>query len=132
MKLQQYSGWYLVGTGSIHSLLGVIMGWPMLTGMHRDGWWNTIEPNGEINFARSAIAWFLMVGFTWIALGYLMQRWIELTRQPLPRPLGWIFLAMGSAMAWVLPVSGAWLFLPQGLAILLAARPQQEIACCET
>lgn len=132
MKLYKYSGWYLLGTGSIHSLIGLILGWPLLLGMHGDGWWNTVEPGGQIDFARSAILWFLVVGITWIALGYLMQRWIDQTRQPLPASLGWILLAMGCAVAFVLPVSGAWLFLPQGLVILMAPRSHQEIVHCET
>lgn len=98
------------------------MGWPGLLGMHQDGWWNTVEPGGQIDFARSALLWFLVVGFTWIALGYLMQQWIDQAHLPLPRWLGWALLAMGAGVAVVLPVSGAWLFLPQGLLILGAPR----------
>lgn len=122
MKLIRYSGWYLVATGVIHNIIGLIFGRELLLGMHKDGWWNTIEPGGVINFSRSGIWWFLLLGCFWILLGYLMQQWVQRLNQPLPGALGWGFLTTGAATAMVLPASGAWLLLPQGLLILLASR----------
>lgn len=118
MRATKYSGYYLIATGVIHNTIGLIMGWSILVGMHQAGWWNTVEAGGEINFARSAILWFLVLGFFWMLLGYLMQQWLRHSRQPLPALLGWGMLAAGLLVAFVLPASGAWLFIPQGLLIL--------------
>ncbi|MDQ2078381.1 DUF6463 family protein [Marinimicrobium sp. ABcell2] len=123
MNATRFSGYYLIATGVIHNTLGLVMGWDILAGMHQDGWWNTIEAGGQINFARSAIAWFLLVGFFWMLLGYLMQQWVRHSNRPLPASLGWGMLAAGVSVAIVLPVSGAWLFIPQGLLILWPHRP---------
>jgi hypothetical protein len=123
MNATRFSGYYLIATGVIHNTLGLVMGWSILVGMHRDGWWNTVEVGGQIDFARSAILWFLLVGFFWMLLGYLMQQWLRHTNQPLPASLGWGMLAAGVGVAIVLPASGAWLFIPQGLLILWPHRP---------
>ena len=118
MNPTRYSGYLLIATGIIHNSIGLVMGWSILQGMHEAGWWNTVEPAGEIDFARSAMIWFLLVGFFWMLLGYLMHQWVRHTQRPLPASLGWGMLAAGVSVAIVLPVSGAWLFIPQGLLIL--------------
>ncbi len=118
MQAIKFSGYYLLATGVIHSAVGLIMGWSILVGMHQAGWWNTVEAGGQINFARSAILWFLVLGFFWMLLGYLMQQWLRYSDRPLPALLGWGMLAAGVLVAFILPVSGAWLFIPQGLLIL--------------
>lgn len=118
MQASKLSGYFLIATGIIHNTIGLIMGWSILVDMHKAGWWNTVESGGEINFARSAILWFLVLGFFWMLLGYLMQQWLRHNQRPLPALLGWGMLAAGLLVAFVLPVSGAWLFVPQGLLIL--------------
>ncbi len=118
----QYSGWYLFATGIIHNSIGLVMGWSIIAGIHADGWWNTVEPRGEMDFARSAILWFLVLGFFWMILGHLMQQWLNQTRRPLPALTGWGLLANGVLVAVVLPTSGAWLVIAQGLVILLGGR----------
>ena len=118
IKWSKFSGWYLVSTGIIHNFIGLIFGWPVLVGMHYDGWWNTIESASGVNFMRSAILWFLLLGFFWMLMGFLMQQWLNKAKQPLPTSIGYAFLLIGLATAIVIPASGAWLFIPQGLIII--------------
>lgn len=122
MKIYAYSGWYLIAIGVIHNAIGLLMGWEVLSDMAREGWWNTIERDGQINFARSAIVWFLFVGFFWWILGYLMQSWLQKTECRLPRVVGWGMLVAGATCSYLMPISGAWLFIPLGLVILFDPR----------
>ena len=121
-RLARYSGWYLLATGIIHNAIGLIAGGSILAGIHQDGWWNTIESAAGINFERSAIVWFLVLGFFWMLMGYLMQAWQRETRKPLPAIIGWGLLANGIWVAIMLPASGAWLVLLQGVILIWARR----------
>lgn len=125
MKLYRNSGWLLVAIGVIHNLIGLTMGWEILQGIVAEGGWNTIEPGGQIHYARSAILWFLLIGFFWLLLGYLMQCWLRNFALPLPTSIGWGLLLAGVVVVFVLPVSGAWLFIPLGILVILG-RPQQQ------
>lgn len=118
-NLTKYSGIYLIATGVIHNALGFIMGWSLLVGMHRDGWWNTVESSAGIQFDRSALLWFLLLGFFWMLLGYLMHVWLKQTEHKLPALLGYGFIILGGITCVILPASGAWLFILQGLIIIL-------------
>lgn len=122
MNLWRYSGWMLIATGVLHNIIGIVVGWEILSAMIADGIWNSIEAAGEASaqWTRAAMLWFLMLGFAWIMLGTLMQNTIRHSNRPLPRVWGWLLLANGILVAVILPASGAWLFLPQGLIILLA------------
>ena len=115
----KYSGIYLMLTGVIHNVIGLIMAWPILLDIHQDGWFNTIESSAGIHYDRSAILWFLLVGFFWMLLGYLMHAWLKQLNKPLPSILGYGFILLGGVTCILLPASGAWLFLPQGVVIVL-------------
>lgn len=119
IKLSKYSGIYLIITGVIHNAIGFVMGWSILVGMHQEGWFNTVESSAGIQFDRSAILWFLLLGFFWMLLGYLMHEWLKRTKDILPATLGYAFILFGGITCVLLPASGAWLFLPQGLVIVL-------------
>ncbi|MBZ0331403.1 hypothetical protein KZO25_13885 [Halomonas sp. ANAO-440] len=121
MKLYRNSGWLLIAIGVIHNSIGVVTGWPILSGIAAEGGWNTIQAGGEMHFDRSAILWFLLVGCFWMLLGYLMHCWLSIVQTPLPAAIGWGLFAAGVIVAFLLPVSGAWLFLPLGLLVALGA-----------
>ncbi|WP_223846313.1 DUF6463 family protein [Wenzhouxiangella sp. AB-CW3] len=125
ISLAKYSGWYLLATGIIHNTIGLVTGWGIIAGIHADGWWNSIQTGGEMDFARSAMLWFLVLGFFWMMLGHLMQQWLNHTGRPLPAQIGWGLLANGVLVAMVLPASGAWLVIAQGLLILLGGRKSE-------
>ncbi len=75
MKLWQYSGLLLIGTGVIHNLIGFVAGWDMLTAMAYEGLWNTVEapmPAAAVH-TRAELLWFLMLGFAWMMVGALLH-----------------------------------------------------------
>lgn len=121
MKLYGISGWLLVGIGMVHNALGVVMGWPYLVEIVQAGVWNSIQPDGELMFARSTMLWFLLVGCFWWLLGGLMQAWLQTVPRSLPRWLGWGLMAAGLMVGILLPISGAWLFIPLGLLVVYGA-----------
>ncbi len=118
MDWTKYSGILLIMTGVLHNLVGLIFGWPVLVSMHEDGWWDTIQNGAGVHYDRSAITWFLLLGFFWMLLGYLMHLWHQRLQQPLPHIIGYVFLFAGLACAVVEPQSGAWLFIPQAFVII--------------
>jgi len=125
MKLWQYSGLFLIGTGVIHNVIGFAEGWDMLAAMVYEGLWDTVEvaiPEGA-EHTRAELLWFLMLGFAWMMVGALLHGNIRRQQIPPAKIWGWILVAKGLLVAIVLPVSGAWLFLPQGL-ILIFANPK--------
>ena len=116
MWTYQKSGWLLVAIGVIHGGIGFILGWDILAAWNDAGWWHSIERTDTLHMDRFAVLWFQVAGFGWIALGWLMQQWLQ-RFGALPHTLGWVLLATGVLVAYVLPVSGAWLFIPLGLRI---------------
>lgn len=48
MKAMKYSGYYLIATGILHNLIGLLMGWSSLMAMHQDGWLFSTMVNGQL------------------------------------------------------------------------------------
>ena len=122
MKTAKYSGYYLVVTGVLHTLIGLMMGWSILVAMHQDGWLFSTLVNNQLAFDREAISWFLLCGFFWILFGLMLQKAMNDGFSP-PRSLAIGFILIGIVVAIIMPISGAYLFILQGL-ILLGHKPQ--------
>ncbi|MBQ4861593.1 hypothetical protein J8L98_07810 [Pseudoalteromonas sp. MMG013] len=118
MNLTKYSGYALFFTGVLHTMIGVILGWPTLLEMHDSGWFSATITNGEMNFKREAITWFLLTGAFWITFGHVLQTMIKQGLK-VPLQLGWSFIFLGTITAYIMPVSGAYLFIIQGALIVL-------------
>ena len=56
-----------------------------------------------------------------------MQQWLDRVGT-VPASLGWALLVMGLLVAYVLPVSGAWLFIALGLRMAWPPRQPQSPA----
>jgi len=128
MNYWRYSGILLIGTGIIHNLIGFTAGWDILVSIMSDGVWDTIDvpvPDGA-EHTRAELLWFLMLGFAWMMVGALFHAKIQTQQRPLAKVWGWVLVFKGALMAVVLPVSGAWLFLPQGMIILFAKRVENN------
>lgn len=65
MNISKHSGNLLIATGIFHNVIGVVMGWPVLTEMVSSGFINSINDQMD----RNAIFWFLFSGFMMIILG---------------------------------------------------------------
>lgn len=114
----KYSGYLLTFTGVIHTIIGLMIGWPILIEMHNAGWLASTIVDGEMMFNREAITWFLLAGLFWILFGLTLQSAISQGFNP-PKSLGWGFAAIGAVVAIIMPVSGAYLFIVQGVIILV-------------
>ena len=116
MNTSKYAGHALIVIAIIHSTLGIVLGWPILTAMHQDGWLASTMVNGKLDMSREAITWFLLSGYFWLLLGALM---ITLVKNgiELPRYLGWNFLAVAAVMVIIMPASGAYFFIVVSLMI---------------
>jgi hypothetical protein len=72
--------------------------------------------------ARSLSFWFLIVGIACFFLGHTLHYYIKKTAQPAPKFLGYYMLGLGIAGTVFAPVSGFFLFIIQGLIIVVAKR----------
>jgi len=114
----KYSGHFLTFTGVIHTLIGLMMGWPFVLEMHNSGWFDSTIVDGQMLFDRTAICWFLFTGLFWVIFGVTLQSVISQGFNP-PKFLGWGFVVMGVVVAIIMPASGAYLFIIQGVILLI-------------
>lgn len=112
-RLLRHAGSLLIGTGVLHTLIGFAFAARPLAGIRRDGIVNAIHSHPE----RQAWVWFMFSGWSLIALGQLV-RWEQRQGSMPPRSLGWHLTAMGAVLAVLMPVSGGWLLLAQGILLL--------------
>ncbi|MDP2562798.1 DUF6463 family protein [Psychrobium sp. 1_MG-2023] len=109
----KYSGHFLTITGIIHTLIGLVLGWPIIVDMHNAGWFSSTVIDGQMMFDREAISWFLFAGLFWVIFGLTLQSAIAQGFNP-PKSLGWGFVVIGIIVAIIMPASGAYLFIIQG------------------
>lgn len=114
MQLWKYSGILLLLTGVLHNVVGFILGWDILLKIARDGFINAVDPDFDRNF----IFWFLFSGLSLMIMGHLAHWIIKKRKAPLPSFLGWYLLALAFIGGIMMPVSGFWLFIPQGFIII--------------
>jgi|UniRef100_A0A7S2UI94 hypothetical protein len=70
-------------------------------------------------YEREATVWFQVAGFLMIFQGYAWKQYIQETRkEELPRWWGWSLTLLGGVGVKMMPQSGFWLVLAQGLRIL--------------
>ncbi|GAA6140295.1 DUF6463 family protein [Hydrogenophaga sp. 5NK40-0174] len=119
MLIHRHAGRLLMAIGLIHCALGVFFSFDILAAWANAGWWHSIEKPEGLLMDRFAALWFQVAGVSWVLLGWLMQQWIARIGH-LPPTVGWGLAFMAAVVAWVLPVSGAWLILGLGLGIALA------------
>lgn len=115
--MERYVGRLLMATAVLHVAVGVVLERGSLRAIARSGVVNAVEPHRD----RMAAVWFLLFGaVTWV-LGQLAD-WTQREHGRLPASLGWGLLALDTGGAVLMPVSGFWLVLPQGLLALRASR----------
>ena len=103
------SAYLLIATGILHNLIGIGIGFNILSEITREGLFNTI--NAQID--RNAVFWFLFSGFAMMLWGALF---LELKR--VPKSFTWSLLLMSILGVFIMPVSGIWLIIPQAIYIL--------------
>ena len=119
--MRSYVGQLVMGTGAVHTLLGVLLFRKTLLAIHRARYLNTIGRDPE----RHAALWFLTTGALLVVLGQLARSMQEQTGE-VPRSLGWGLLAIAVPGVVLLPGSGFWLVVGQALLMLFGARTKPD------
>ena len=114
MKHARISAYLLLVTGSLHTLIGVVDGFPQLVAVASEGLLNTVTVSPE----REAIFWFLVTGVSLILTGLLALGY----ERPLPASFGWGLLVLSVVGTIVLGPSGFLLVIPQAVYILIVSR----------
>lgn len=109
-----WTGWWVATVGMLHTLFGIVVYAPGWAGIARQRFWNSVD--GDVT--REHAFWFTAFGPATILLGALMV-WVEKhARQSLPRFVGYSLLAAVAVWGVLMPVSGMWLLIPPGVAIV--------------
>jgi hypothetical protein len=119
--MRTYIGQLLMGTGALHTVIGVLGFRRTLVEIHRDRYLNTIGRDAE----RNAALWCLTTCGLLVVLGQLARSAQEQTGE-VPRSLGWGLLAISIPGVVLLPASGFWLVLGQALLVLSPARRKPD------
>jgi hypothetical protein len=126
------SGQLLMATGVVHQLVGVLVGLGLGDELGGRNLFAEIAGAGgvaaiEPDLGRMTLFWFLFFGFAMLMLGSLMHH-NERRGQVLPESLGWQMGALAIAGGLLIPASGFWLIIPQGLWIVRRARRREGTA----
>lgn len=114
MAIQKHSGWMMEWTSYLHNVVGLILFWKPLSEMVRAGVWNSIDHS----FDRRAAFWFLFCGVLLWIIGRMMH-WITKEKGiAIPRFVGWHLLIWSVVGIIILPISGFWLVILQGIYLL--------------
>ncbi|MCG7535057.1 DUF6463 family protein [Pseudoalteromonas sp. OOF1S-7] len=100
----------MIATGLLHNLIGLLMGWDVLTEMHQEGWFATTVANGSMLFDREAIVWFLTCGCLFVLLG-VMMRYLGKHAISVPPVLAPSLFILGLVLVLIMPLSGAYLLI---------------------
>uniref|UniRef100_A0A7S2RC84 Uncharacterized protein n=1 Tax=Eucampia antarctica TaxID=49252 RepID=A0A7S2RC84_9STRA len=112
------SGNLLISTGILHSGVGLLI--PELRDpLLRIATERTTQI-ADVNdrYGRECSIWFQVAGIMMISQGYLLRNYCQATRKKVPQWFGWYLTGMGTVGVIVMPASGFWLILGQGLFIL--------------
>jgi hypothetical protein len=112
----------MIITSILHTLTALAIGGKAFADMFRAGVFDSVEGNPERSFAF----WFLIVGIACFFLGHTMHFYIKKTAQPAPEFLGYYMLVLGIAGTVFVPVSGFFLFIIQGVIIVVAKVDKNE------
>lgn len=116
MKSMEWTGYFVIAIGVIHTLVGVIV--PSfrkaIYDVMRLGYVNRVHPH----MSRYAAMFFFIMGFWWIPLGHLMISF-NCMQGTVPHYLGWYFIGLATVSVAAIPKSGFWAFYIPGICILL-------------
>jgi len=116
----RFLGPFIAGVGIFHIVLFLVMLRSAAVGIISDGIFDAVGVDGE----RSTLVYGgIMMGAILMMLGLLATSWTRATNQPLPRYLGWLFLAFGLIGIILQPATGAYFFVIFAL-IILFTKPQ--------
>ena len=114
----KFSGIFLIVTAILHTLVASILGIKAFIEWYRAGVFNSILADiaGSLGF------WFFILGIPLLFFGLTLHYYIKKTKEPPHLFLGFSFLFFGIIGTILAPGSGLFLFILQGLIIVIAQR----------
>jgi uncharacterized membrane-anchored protein YitT (DUF2179 family) len=122
-KLYKNIGLLFVGTGMLHTALGVLLFGNHLVAIYSAGLINGIGQHFDRGFAF----WFVFAGLLMIILGYLMDWVVRKNQLRLPKSFGYLLIEVCLIGILVMPIGGFWLILLQGIYIVIQANKKLQV-----
>jgi len=119
-RFSRSTGTLLIATGVLHALVGLSFAAKPVKAIVDDGVFNAVDPHPD----RQYWFWFMVTGWLTVLIGQLTRRFERRGGTP-PAFLGWHLLALSAVGAVLMPISGLWLLIPQGILVLRAARRRE-------
>lgn len=91
-----------------------------LTTLLKNGLVNTLHDNGPVE--NMTAFWFVAFGFMMGFAGRCMTWYEDGGKRRLPKEAGWWMVGIGLVGGLMMPASGFWTVVPQGIWILIRAR----------
>jgi len=107
-------GRWIIGVSALHTLFGLFAFAPILQTMLGAGLWNSVGTDAM----RGAVAWFLISGGFMLICGLAVDACEGANGDRPLRAVGWSLLIVTLITIVLMPVSGAWLFLPPAIAMM--------------
>jgi hypothetical protein len=116
-KWWKYSGILLIITAILHTLVALAMMWEngVFADIIHNGVFNSIGADFKLGMAF----WFFVCGIVLWIFGQILHYYIKSEQHPAPKFLGWSLLIFSIFGVCLAPISGFWLFIPQGVIILI-------------
>lgn len=105
-----------MATAVLHIVVGLIFAAQPLLAVVQNGFFNAVDPH----FDRMAAVWFLLFGPMLFLLGLFVQ-WALKETGKLPASIGWGLLLVSVVGVVLMPTSGFWLGIVEGIIILRIA-----------
>ena len=111
---RRWIGRWIMVVAALHTLVGLVMLQTPLMAMASAGWFDSVGHDPM----RGVAAWFMLFGGPLLALGLAIDA-LEKHQATAALPsLGWLMLLLCATGALWMPVSGFWLGIPPGIALL--------------
>lgn len=107
-------GRWVMAVAVVHLVVGLVMFWPTLTTMASSGWFDSVGHDPT----RGVAAWFMLFGGPLLGLGLAIDALEKLQTSHAMPTLGWLMLLLCAIGALWMPISGFWLCIPPGVALL--------------
>ncbi len=126
-KRQVWIGPTVIAAGVLHTVVGLVLFAESLRGIAALG----VGRGTDWSMDMLAGFWFLLFGWPLVMLGALVT-WTHRRCGLVPVWFGWGLAVPATLTLIVLPISGLWLFLPLGGAIVFATRTRAREATAAT
>lgn len=118
-KLNKYSrnvGNFILITGVLHLITGLIENWDLASDILHSGIVNTVDETSE----RLSFFWYEICGLFVLLLGSFIQQYLNDYKKPIPKRHGYYLLTVGVIGCVLEPVSGFYVFIFIALPIILS------------